>query len=245
MTHANNKADNPSIWLLEFDIETTSGSQLLYANGRQQVEVTLTLKTKEAFPLTTLQKESLCIVVQQSNGEYVRLPDEVGVNSWWASETQGVYDYYPIAAKEQPSITNKRNELEQAETFYQKRFYVMTRATAGDAIKLRAQVSRSADETYQSIIPFEHSVTLTSVRTPDFSAPDNYTLTRRLVSGNENLGRFVYEYQLYPTNMIFKSAEVLPLGMIQWDDRNPAETRASNVASPAQTSQHLVMMKIL
>ncbi|MEB0077937.1 hypothetical protein QN386_09995 [Pseudomonas sp. CCI3.2] len=237
MKRARTTAGNPLIWLIDMNIETTSGSSMLYANGRQQVEVTLTLETRAEFPLTDAQKKSLRIVVEQSNGDYRPLPEQQLNNDWWYSETKDKYDYYPVAVDQQPRIINKEQSSNQPKAFFQKVFYVLSTAIGGAAIKLRAQASKSEDETYQSIAPLDHSVILSAVRKPDFSAPADYTFTRRLVSGSEALGKFAYEYQLHPTYLFFQSAILYPLGMIQWDDKDPAETRASNVgcASPSQS----------
>lgn len=61
------KLDNQ--WLTRFRLDITSSSNRLYANGRQQVEVTVTLEPRKGETLSEESLNSLSLVLIDEDGE--------------------------------------------------------------------------------------------------------------------------------------------------------------------------------
>jgi hypothetical protein len=114
----------------------------------------------------------------------------------------------------------------------------MTEAPAGTTKKLFAQITKDiTKDVYVTDNVFVSDISLVAVRMPNFSAALDYSMDKILISGNENSGIFVFEYHLSPSMTKFHSGEMSPTGMIQWDDRDPAEEHATHVghAGPGES----------
>ncbi|QLL10857.1 hypothetical protein [Pseudomonas chlororaphis] len=242
-------------WLSRFEIALTSASPQLYPNARQQIAVTLTIQARTGKVISRQEQESLCLSVRNNTGQFSPLPvEDNGTAHWFASATRNNYSYYPSTADPAP---NKNEEggtsagvADGDVTFFEKTFYVMSRAPEGSQETLYARVTRHMDNesyVYNTVEDpsFKTSVGITAAPIPQFFAPEHYTFDRTLVGGNGSSDLFIWEYSLAGRNMqlpvvTFRSAEMQPAGMIQWADRDPSETRASHVgyAAPGQSEFH-------
>lgn len=239
----NTFAELPNTWLSKFEIELTSASGRQYANGRQQVEVTLSVQTKPDIEITQEQLDSLCIVQVTAEGEFIPLSTTPVQNGWWLTAEKNEYDYFPDAALDAArTIVNdldKRSALDpHAEPVHQRIFYPVTLALGGSTKKLWAKITKDNENEYITNNIFVSDVTLTGVTPPRFSVISDYVFDRELVSGSESSGMFVYEYQLYPITTTIKSVTMFPAGMIQWNDKASDEFHASYVgyAGPAESN---------
>jgi len=230
-------AELPNTWLSIFEIELTSASGLQYANGRQQVEVALRVQTKPGIELTQEQLESLCIVQLTAEGEFIPLSTSPVPNGWWLTNEKNEYDYFPVSSSTIVNDLEKHSTLNPlAEPVHHRYFYPVTLALGGSTKKLWAKITKDTDNEYITNNIFVSDVTLTGVSLPRFAAVSDYVFDKELVSGSESSGMFVYEYQLYPITTTIKSGTMFPAGMIQWNDKDSSETRASYVgyAGPAE-----------
>jgi hypothetical protein len=249
----------PNTWLVQFKIERTSASDYLYANTRQQVEISLVVQARENMALSDTEFESLCIVELDDNGSYAPVPPSQR-GDWWYSAQRNEYDYYSAAIQHADSPdgnqtstrellhtvkgwleavgTSLRMGAPQAEPVRRKRLYMMTAAPGGTTKKLFARITRDTGDIYVTDNIFVSDVTLVAVQVPRYSAALDYLMDRILVSGSEASGIFLYELHLQHRLARFHCAGMNPMGMIQWDDRDPAQTHASNVghAGPGEAS---------
>lgn len=237
MTEQTLRASNN--WLSRFEISLTSLSALLYPNARQQVLVTLIIAPRTGQTISDDELESVCITTRK-NELFPILPGGDDGSEWFYSQTKNQYLPYPASAVS-PPLTQKEPENVN---FFQKDFYILSRAPTGASVRLYAQITQHTAQgpvTYNTAIDatFKSYVDLRTAEIPHFSIPDNYTFNRDLVAGNPNSDLFTWEYQLAGKNMQMPVVELLsvtgmsPMGMIQWVDRDNTVTRASHVGYAA------------
>lgn len=103
---------NDTQWLSTFTLAVTSGSNTLFANGRQQIEITVGVTPQDGEEVTDEQMETIRLVTLDDDGNYQELPDELQVQA----ERDERFDYYPEAdAAEAPSALESAS---QRRTFY-------------------------------------------------------------------------------------------------------------------------------
>jgi hypothetical protein len=229
----------PNTWLKRFEIEISSASDRQYANGRQQIEVKVSIQAVLGAELTQEQIDSVRIVEVTSDGVFVPLTTASVPNGWWLTTQKNEYDYFPTTQQMTVKGSEQDSSLSpQAEPVHERNFYPVTLAPGGSKKKLWARITKDGDNEYITNATFISDVTLTAVAPPRFSAISDYVFDRVLVSGSENSGIFVYEFQLYPINTTIKSVIMYPEGMIQWDDKSSEEFHASYVgyAGPAEAN---------
>lgn len=229
----------PTNWLTTFEINVTSASPQHYANGKQQVEIILSVKARESLLVTEAQLASLCIVERTDAGKFVPLPTEPTSGNWWVTDQRNIYDYFQPAGLNQNDLstdvqltthTHTDNTHFHESDLLNKRFYAMTSASGGTTKKLWAQITKTPEEIYVTNFEFVTDVTLVAVAPPQHSAATDYSLNRRLISGSESSGMFIYEWIIFPFGLKLLTAIMSPTGMIQWQDKTSEETKASYVA---------------
>ncbi|TDF81797.1 hypothetical protein [Pseudomonas sp. H9] len=96
-------ADDPSLWLKEFDIEVSSGSERVYNNGRQQIKISLIVEPRSGQEVTDAQFSTLMPVYRDNDGSFVTLPQDHSADGWFYSVEEDLnYDYFPSTASVEP-----------------------------------------------------------------------------------------------------------------------------------------------
>ncbi|WP_223528993.1 hypothetical protein [Pseudomonas sp. GL-R-19] len=230
-------------WLSRFEIGLASSSSQLYPNARQQLLVTLSVDSRTGQTISEEELESLRITTRK-NDLFPLLPGSDDGGEWFYNERKNLYHPYPATASHPPPDQERSGEID----FFQKDFYVMSRAPAGTSVRLYAQITRQTTDgpvTYNTAIDptFKSYVDIRTAEIPRFNIPENYSFNRDLVAGNPNGDLFTWEYQLAGKNVQMPVVELLsvssmdPAGMIQWVDRDDRVTRASHVgyAAPGES----------
>lgn len=231
-----------SDWLTQFSIAISSTVAHIYPNARQQLLIILTINVRAGRTISEEELKSLRVTARVDN-DFIVLPEGDNGDLWFYSPSKNEYDNFPGGSG--VSTIRGRSDKKQ---FFEKWFFVSTRATAGTRMTFYAQITRQLESgpvTFNTAIDptFKGSVDVIAAPVPQFNVPDNYHFDRVLVAGNGNSDLYTFEYLLAGRNMqlpvvTFRSAAMAPAGMIQWVDRTPGETRASHVgyAGPGETS---------
>jgi len=225
----------PTNWLTEFRIYQSSASDRQYGNNKQQIEITLSVKARESLTISDEEFASLRVVQRNSAGAFIPLGTEPSPGNWWISSVKNEFDYFATNAsldlRASPHNTAAPlGSFNQANPTLEKKMYAMTSASGGTTKQLWAQITKRTGEVYETNFEFVTDITLTAVAIPQYSAPDDYSLNRTLISGSETSGIFIYEWIIFPRGLALHSAAMSPAGMIQWQDKAPDETKASYVA---------------
>jgi hypothetical protein len=239
---------NPTSWLDDFRIELTSASDHHYANDKQQIEITLSVRARDSLAVSDKEFASFRVMERNTAGAFIPLKTLPSQGSWWGSTEKNGYDYYASitsSAIDSPSVAERSqtsvDDAHHANPLLQKKIYAMTSASGGTTKQLWAQITKDTGEVYETNFEFVTDITLVAVPIPQYSAPADYSINRTLLSGSESSGIFVYEWVIFPFGVKLYSATMSPPGMIQWQDKAPDETKASYVAfaGPKQASfQH-------
>lgn len=154
--------------------------------------------------------------------------------------------------REYPGTRRRKQKITPSEV-YTPSFYVSAGKLdpAPSAETLYVGITRYTDEGQYEYITdgtesgFNGNVEVRTAEIPTFQVPGNYTFERALKGGNGNSDIFTWQYYLAGANVQqpvvpFVSGHMVPAGMIQWSDRNPSSTQASNVgyAPPKETTFH-------
>jgi hypothetical protein len=219
-------------WLDEFDIFLTSRSDRVYNNGRQQVEVTLVVRPAENHALTDEQFDSLGLVYQNSQGEWVTLATSSGDAPWFSQAEQDLrFDYYP--SLDDRAVPLKLPMDQHAIRF--KRLYVHSCAAPGDSLILAGAISYSPHDS--PCLTDTSTVTLMAEQSPSYCFPEDYQWQRRVRVEDRSFDSaaitsdaFVYEYTLRPQRVDFSCAR-LPdaYNLIRWDEDHPSRDLATVV----------------
>ncbi len=224
---SNEKKSEVGNWLSTFKIEFTSNSPSMYGNGRQQVEVTLSVEGAKDIDITPAQLDSLTIVHRNDQGEYAPLPDTQSEDlDWFATLTRDErFDYYEGSVH--PHVAPPATDA-----LLSKRFYVSTVASGGSVIELHAQIEMGPDEIFVTEDTNDSSIKLSAVTLPSYIFPDHYTWANTWQQGDSNGSAFIQEWSMAAKQPAFSCAEQRvgnPNGMIKWQRNAPDESAASNV----------------
>lgn len=231
------KASTPNAitdYLSIFKIEVSSSSGMLYANGRQQVELTLSVAAAQTYPLTDVEVDTLAVVYFNSNDQYEALPTQQGdASTWFANRTYNPqFEYFPPL----PDSGHLQDEshkvdprLNPSATVKTRKFYVSTVAQGGSKIKLFARITL-AGKYYFTEGTFESVAEITAVALPVYSERD-YEFKKTSNEGNPPDTAFINEWSLSALNARFSFGELKSegYGMIRWQRPAGNETAASNV----------------
>jgi hypothetical protein len=217
----------PSDWLSVFEIQLTSASDLLYANGRQQAMLSIKITPRAGQTVSDDEMASVCVVERNNDGSYIPVASGTESSLWWMSQDRNEYDFYtPVAASDSAGMVDKAREHKVSmtpersqalstassspsppEVITTKDFYLMTTVPGGTTNTFYAQITKDNGTVYVTDDVFTTTVKLTSVPTPAYSADKDYALTKTLVSGSENSGIFVYEFSINHNVYEFRANE--------------------------------------
>ncbi|WP_442112383.1 hypothetical protein [Pseudomonas sp. NUPR-001] len=107
----NQSAENPILWLKEFSIKVSSGNDRVYNNGRQQIEISLTVEPQANQEISDAQFNTLKPVYLDDDGNYVALPELTSNESWFYSSSENPnFDYLPSTFTPEPLTAATFNE---------------------------------------------------------------------------------------------------------------------------------------
>lgn len=161
---------NDTRWLTAFNVNLTSNSRKLYANGRQQVEISVSVTFRSRAIFTKEQLDNIRLVILDDNGAFQELSGELNVST----ERDTRFHYYadtgaPPAPLLQPYSIRRR-------------FYVSSTRPGGSLDRIYAAINKDRDTLYVSHTSvFNSSVEVESL-TPlrltrddiEFSREDNH-----------------------------------------------------------------------
>ncbi|MBM3107785.1 hypothetical protein IIE18_21905 [Pseudomonas sp. V1] len=237
------QADTTSakLWLRTFKIELSSASNRVYRNGRQQIEIRLSVEPISGKTVTEEQLKTLTVVTQSADGSYQPLPElsedwnSTANEPWFYSQKRDErFDYFSDTLKiKQPHLPN--GQTEQA---YSKLIYIQSSAAAGSVLTLRGCIQEDGENPETVYYTdkddgFDIKVELITAAIPLYAFPENYIWRKIRSDGDSAAGaRFIHEYSLQPYNAQFVYAEFSDAdikGMIRWQDHQPTQTYASHV----------------
>lgn len=144
-------------WLSRFSLEITSNSNRVYANGRQQVEVTVTLEARNNETISEESLASLQLVQLDDNGNIVVL--DGGLLADIKKDER--FDYYAATG------VAPRRLLHASTRTFRRRFYVNSTLPGGTLSTLYASIFKDQNnrvETHDG--PFKSAVTIESITPP-------------------------------------------------------------------------------
>lgn len=224
-------------WLTTFKIEVTSSAPALYANGYQQVELTLYVEAYEnddGDDLTEDEYNSLCLYTKNSNGLYERVPFTGDSEGLWLQATQKnpLFDYYDPTNKGVLSETagsTAQPPDNHAERY--KRVFLTSTAPGGTTEKIYAGITyRDGTLYYSGDMAAESSVTITAHHPRTFTAPTSFSFTYEAPGGGPP-ERYFINYMLRPRdeNAEFSLGGWDQKGLIKWAENEASNTRATLV----------------
>ncbi|MEG1350594.1 MAG: hypothetical protein RSD49_21440 [Hafnia sp.] len=107
----NQSVADPILWLKEFSIKVSSGNDRVYNNGRQQIEISLTVEPQANQEISDAQFNTLKPVYLDDDGNYVALPELPSDESWFYSSSENPdFDYLPSSFTPEPLNAATFNE---------------------------------------------------------------------------------------------------------------------------------------
>lgn len=153
-----NELKNPSQWLRRFRLDITSSSNRVYANGLQQVEITVTLEPRDGQTISPESLDSLSLVQIDEEGD-ARILDHPDLYAHRERDTRFVYH---AASGTAPSALTERtaNSIRRV-------FYVTSKRPGGTLSQLYATIWKD-ENTYAitHVAPFVSSVVIESIAPP-------------------------------------------------------------------------------
>lgn len=245
--------DDPSNWLSTFKIELGAGGDAAYNNGSQQIMVVMRVQAVDGAVITDEDLETLVPVELMGDGSYRELPlmdDDV---TWgWTTTLDERFDFYDGQTQQrtndQGNGLSSNSGLSQPSPLLTKTVYIQTRAAGGRMLTLHAQITDKDGNHYRTENEFLSSVSLRSLRRPDFQFPDDYQWSLDASEGNWEDGVFyIYEHRLSPRQGSFVSADLLDVignirqtdGMLRWQSGDPDDAFATNVGFALPNDQRV------
>ncbi|QXH55458.1 hypothetical protein [Pseudomonas maumuensis] len=148
-------------WLSRFRVDITSNSNRIYANGRQQVEVTVTVEPRSGQTVTEEQLDSIALLEIDENGEFLILNDLL------IARNKRNERYEAHAARG----SNPQNLLASTSATRHRKFYVSSRHRGGTLSTIYAGIYMNQDTHFETnVAPFKSSAVIESVTPHRFSA---------------------------------------------------------------------------
>jgi len=225
-------------WLSVFAIDVTSSVPALYANGYQQVELTLSVEAREnedgSENLTEAEYNSLCLFSKNPDGSYARIPFAGDSEASWLQTTEKdpLFDYYEAAKNSQPiNTTAPSTQAPVDNTKRTKKVFVTSTASGGSTLEIFAGITyRDGTLYYTGDINGEQSVVVTAYHPRTFTAPSSFLFTHEPPEGGAS-ERYFINYKLRPRdeNAEFSLGGWDQKGLIKWAENEASNTRATLV----------------
>lgn len=217
-----NQSLKASQWLRRFRVDVTSSSNRVFGNGRQQVEVTVTLEPRDGQAITAEQLDSVRLLVCTDEGEYLALEAQVDQGSapLLASPARDPRFNYFAATASAPSAL-----MDSSAKTLRRRFYVSSTFPGGTPTTLYAGIFQDEEVHFETnASPFSSSVVIETL-TPPKLAESAFLLEMepritRWVDGAASTRDDEYQYDVGyfstrdPNNpLIMSKAEQTPSGV--------------------------------
>lgn len=181
-------------WITKFNISITSNANKVFSNGRQQLEVSVSVSPKSGQTITEEQMKSIRLVTLDDQGVYQELSGELGAST----ERDKRFEYYADTG-----VAPSNLQLESASR--RKRFYVSSTRPGGSRDIVYAAISKDQNTHYVSHTSrFNTSVTVESV------TPLRMTREDFVFSGedrqSETLDGLIVDYDVY--HLSFKNSRL-------------------------------------
>lgn len=176
MTHT----QSANQWLRRFRVDVTSNSNRVYANGRQQVEVTVTLEPRDGQTITEQNLASLELLQIDDDGKLHILD----------AELQAHHERDPRFAYHAASGVVPSPLMESSPLTIRRRFYVTSTLPGGTLSTLYAGIWKDEQSHFETnVAPFKSSVVIESIspqRLPEsaFELKMEDTIAYKQSSGN-------------------------------------------------------------
>lgn len=152
-----NHTQQANQWLRRFRLDITSNSNRLYANGRQQVEVTITIEPREGQEITEQQLSTLQLVLIDDDGHVRDLEGDLQARHLRDSR----FDYHASGATVPAALT------QPSAGAMRRRFYVSSTLPGGSLSTIHAGIWRDEHTSFETnAAPFRSSVVIESVAPP-------------------------------------------------------------------------------
>ncbi len=141
-------------WLRRFRVDITSNSNRVYANGRQQVEVTVTLEPRDGQTITEQSLASLELLQIDDQGQFHILD----------AELQAHHERDPRFAYHAASGVAPSPLMESSPRTIRRRFYVSSTLPGGTVSTLYAGIWKDEQTHFETnVAPFKSSAVIESI----------------------------------------------------------------------------------
>lgn len=177
----------PSIdknWISKLQLHITSNSNKIFGNGRQQLEVSVSVTPKSGVEFTQEQLDSIRLMTLDDDGNHQALGGELQVST----DRDTRFEYYADTGSA-PSALLESN-------IRRRRFYVSSTRTGGSLDVIYAAITKDEDNEYVSSNPSYFSSQTIETLTPLRLIRDDFTW---LVEDNfvQEIGDTKWDYDVY------------------------------------------------
>lgn len=130
---------NDTNWITRFSLSTTSNSNKVFSNGRQQIEISVSVTPKRGEIITEEQLDSIRLVTLDDDGNYQELTGELQTSA----ERNSTFEYYGSSGSA-PSY------LQLATSSRRKRIYVSSTRPGGSVDTIFATIRKDEHTYYAS-----------------------------------------------------------------------------------------------
>ncbi|MFJ9989129.1 hypothetical protein ACIQSO_00180 [Pseudomonas putida] len=144
-------------WLSRFRIDITSNSNRVYANGRQQLAVTVSLAPRDGETITDEQLNSICLFEINDDGQYCQL------DNWLVAHTERDqrFNYYGATGGAPQGLIDSNSQTRR------RTFYISSTCPGGTLRTVYAGVLQDPDTPFfTDTAPFKSSIVVESVAPP-------------------------------------------------------------------------------
>jgi hypothetical protein len=153
-----NNTSKANQWLRRFELNITSNSRRVYANGRQQVEVTVTLEPRTGQTISQQSLDSLALVQIDDEGN----PRTLDHPYLYAHQQRDERFIYHHASGHAPSALTASSP-----TTLRRRFYVTSKCPGGTLSQIYAAIQMDEEHVFVTDTgPFQSSVIIESLAPP-------------------------------------------------------------------------------
>ncbi|TYO70198.1 hypothetical protein DQ397_004461 [Pseudomonas sp. CK-NBRI-02] len=151
-------------WLRRFRIDITSNSNRLYANGRQQVKVSITLEAREGQTISSASLNSLRLFVLDDDGAVIDLTHTDTANTGLKAATRRDERFEYHAHHPQIHTRSLSRSLSSSLKVLRRHFYVSSTLPGGTLSTLHARIQKDDDTWFDTLVaPFVSSVEIESI----------------------------------------------------------------------------------
>nr|WP_314574888.1 hypothetical protein [uncultured Pseudomonas sp.] len=143
---------NDTNWITRFNVDITSSSNRVFSNGRQQLQVSVSVTPKEGQTVTNEQLDSIRLVTLDDDGNYQELSGDLQAST----QRDERFDYYGGSGTAPQNLLDSNSR--------RRKFYVSSTRPGGSLDVIYASISKDSQASYVSHTNrFNSSVTVESI----------------------------------------------------------------------------------